>query len=947
MRSLMRALSLSFVIGAVACSGSSMPVAPYAPARPKPAIVEGRVPLAIPARWLFESGDPGVAVLDLGAGGRLYTAPHGVRWLLRNGTWTASETLLPAEILTTFVVDGRTHFVGRDGHVFVTSTPLGPIETTHPLPRTPRSASFGQKTLVVVGNDGTVHRSVDGGAHFTEVIFVASGAPRLARAVTLGSNGRGVVEGAFGRAWATVDDAAAFAPIALPNDARVWRDHKGEVRIGASVLDAEAKLVAAPAAVPTPEEKPRVALAVQRHLLADGVFEARLGKNGFEVSVRAPDAPPKWIPARALSACDTIALGGRHARLYVGCSRGNSTALFASTDGGESFLEEARLDAPGPVTVHAGPDRWVAIAPRCDKDCVSLFIRPANGGAFSPALQAPARVDAFVGRPNALPAAIQRVGNLWSLLVFTRDQPTATAIALPPKGEWSLGGVDDTGNILAAHVDGRQLEIVTYTAAGKGAAHVIPLRRRREERSGDGLERVALAVSGKRGLLSIGARLYETFDGATTFTRVASPSADPNLRCVDWGCEVDRSLRLGWDLAALDKPPSAPAPGDAPVKIAPNGAPVRCKPNGLARTIKVPETDTTVAAPIGLARLAWVSKQAGLQVNVIDAVDPKTTSLLGDAKDVAAEVVRALDDGIVAARVAKGHVEVAWWSSLSRKITHVDLGEIGYASPRAPFVGFADKGVVLYTAGALQPEVIFVDDASKITRLPGDPLFARLEHARLVGATTKDTRTLLFADGTRIISARAAKEGGFTATAETFRSDLLDHALRRGYTGPLPIVDGAFVARAGDPFFAVAIARGDDHSNRFFRLAPWNANEQPVVTELTTPTASTSPCGPAIRATSRAELPLGLRERRVAVFDDGTAPRALAISNVVLAPSGTNTCVSAWIAKAPDAELVVFGDNSGLYLNSTKAKVVPLVCSAATPTDLAKAAGVEDLVQEL
>lgn len=927
-----------------------MPIAPYAPARPKPPIVEGSVPLSIPARWLFETGDPGGMMLDLGPGGRLYTAPHGLRWLVRDGNWSAAETLLPEEILTTFALDGRTHFVGRDGHVFVTKTPLGPVEATHPTPRTPRSASFGQKTLVVVGNDGTVHRSLDGGAHFTEVIFVASGPARLARAVTLGTNGRGVVEGAFGRAWATVDDAAAFAPIALPNDARVWRDHSGSVRVGASLLDGEAKLVTAPAAPTAPEEKPAVPPPVQRHLLADGVFEARLGKSGWETSVRAPDAPKAFSPARALAACDTIALGGRHSRLYVGCASGSTTTLFASTDGGDSFVEEAKLEAAGPVAIHAGPDRWVAIAPRCDKDCVSLFVRPANGGAFQPALRAPARVDAFVGRPGALPAAIQRVGNLWSLLTFTRDQPTATAIALAPKGEWSLAGVDDNGNILAAHVDGRQLEIVTYTAAGKGGGHVLPLRRRRDERSGDGLERVALSIAGRRGLLSLGGRLYETLDGATTFTRVASPSAGPNLRCVDWGCDVDRSLRLGWDLSTLDKPPSAPAPNDAPVKIAPGGAPLRCKPNGLARTIKAPETESTLAAPIGSARLAWVSKQQGLHVNVIDAVDPKTAPLLGEAKDVAAEIVRALDDGIVAARVTKSpksRVEIAWWSSLSRKITHVDVGEVAYASPRAPFVGFADNGVVLYTAGAAQPEVIFIDGASKITRFPGDPLFARFEDARLVGATNKDTRIVLFADGARVVSARIGKEGSFSTVTDSFRSDLLEHAVRRGYTGPLPTVDGPFVARAGEPFFAVAIARGDDHGNRFFRLSPWNGGELPVVVELPSPTATTTACGPAIRATSRAQLPLGLRERRIAVFDDGVAPRALAISDVAFAPTNAATCVSAWIARAPDAELVVFADNSGLFLNAAKAKVVPLTCSAASATDLAKAAGVDDLVQEL
>jgi len=948
MQSLMRSLSLSFVVSIVACGGSNVPLATYAPARPRPAIVEGSVPLTTPARWLFDSGDPGVAMLDLAAHGRLYTAPHGLRWLAREGTLAAAETLLPEDILETFVLDGRVHFVGRDGHVFVTKTPLGPIEATHPLPRTPRAASFGNKTLLVVGNDGTVHRSLDGGAKWTEVIFVATGAARLARGVTIGANGRGIVEGSFGRAWSTVDDGAAFTPISLPNDARVWRDRKGEVRIGSSVLDGEATLVAATSAPPAFDDKPSTPPPPQRHLLVDGVFEARIGKSGFEISVRAPDAPAKWFVARALSDCDTIALGGRHARLYVACTRGNATTLLASTDGGDSFVEEARLEAAGPVTIHAGPDRWVALAPRCDKDCVSLFVRPASGGPFQPALRAPVRIDAFVARSGAVPAAIQRVGNLWSLITFNRDQATATATALAAKGEWSLGGFDDSGSIVAAHVDGQKIELVTFTSAGaKGAAHVIPLRRRRDERSSDGLERIALSVAGKRGLFAIGPRMYETLDGASTFTRVASATPDPNLRCLEWGCEIDRTLRLGWDLSAPEKPPSAPAPIDAPVKIAPTGAPVRCKPNGPSRTIRVPEAETTVAAPIGSARVAWISKHPGVQINVVDVADPKTTSLLPEQKDVTAEILQPGDDGIIAARLTKSRLEVAWWSSLSHKSTHVDLGDIAYASPRAPFVGFADNGVVLYTAGAAQPEVIFVDAASKITRFPGDALFARLDRARLVGATTKDVRTVLFSARGRVIAARVGKDGALTTATDSFRSDLFDHALRRGYRGPLPTVDGAFVARASDPVFAVAIARGDDHGNRFFRLPAWTAPELPAVTELATPTATTPACGTAIRGTSRVQLPLGLRERRVAVFDDGTAPRALAITDVVFAPTGTSTCVSAWVARAPDAELFVFADNSGLFLNSAKAKVTPLACSPATSTDLAKAVGLDDLAQEL
>jgi hypothetical protein len=371
-------------------------------------------------------------------------------------------------------------------------------------------------------------------------------------------------------------------------------------------------------------------------------------------------------------------------------------------------------------------------------------VRPAAGGAFHSALRAPARVDAFVARANGLPAAIQRVGQLWSLVTFTRDKPAATTTALASKGEWFLGGVDQAGSILAALVDGPKLELVTFTAAGaKSAAHVIPLRRRHEERSSDGLERIALSIAGNRGLLAIGARVYETLDGATTFTRVASAAADPAVRCIDWGCEVDRTVRLGWDLAALDKPPSAPAPLDAPVKLAPGGAPLRCKPHGLARSIRPPEPGTTLAAPIGSARLAWVSKNPGVQINVVDAADAKTTSLLGDAKDVTAEIVQPSDDGIIVARVVKSRLEVAWWSSLSHKSTHVDLGDIAYTTPKAPFVGFADNGVVLYTAGATQPEVVFIDGASKVTRFPADPSFARRERATLVGATAKDLRTVL------------------------------------------------------------------------------------------------------------------------------------------------------------------------------------------------------------
>jgi len=943
----MRSLALSFVIGIVACGGSSQPLATYAPARPKPPIVEGTLPLTVPARWLIESGDPGASSIDLGDQGRLFTAPHGVRWLARGGAFTAAETVLPEEILETFTLAGRTHFVGRDGHVFVTGAPLGPVEATHALPRTPRSASFGQKTLIVVGNDGTVHRSLDGGAHFTEVIFVASGAPRLARSVTLGKNGRGVVEGAFARAWATVDDGAAFAPLMLPTDARTFRDRKGEVRVGSSTLDADGKLVAAPETAAPPDDKPQPTPAPQRHLLVDGVFEARIGKSMWETSVRAPDAAPKWFTAPALAACDTIALGGRHSLLYVACSRGNSTSLFASTDGGESFVEDGKLDAPGPVTLHAGPERWVAIAPRCDKDCVSLFVRPGAGGAFHPALRAPVRIDAFVARPGKVPAAIQRVGNLWSLVTFAKEQPTASTIALAPKGEWSLGGMDDAGNIIAAHVEDQKIELMSFTPAGaKGNAHVLPLRRRRDERSGDGLERVAMSIDGKRGLFALGARLYETLDGATTFTRVASATNEPNLRCVDWGCEVDRTLRVGWDLAALDKPPSAPSPIDAPVKIAPGGSPLRCKPNGLSRSIRAPELGTTLAAPLGSARLAWASKNPGVQVSVIDAVDPKTTSLLADAKDVGAQVIQSGDGGIIAARVGKT-VEVAWWSSFSRKATTVDLGAVAYKSPRAPFVGFSSDGVVVYTVGAAQPELVFIDSAAKITRFPGDPLFSRFDRAELAAAVNKDARTVLFADRGRVLSARLGKDSGWTTAIDTFRSDLADHALRRGYGGSLAVVDGAFVARAPEPFFAVAMTRGDDHGNRFFRLPPWSPGELPAVAELPTPAATTGACGPPIRGSSRAQLPLGLRDRRPAVFDDGTAPRALALSDVVFAPSGAGTCVSAWIARAKDAELFVFGDNSGLYLNLAKAKVTPLTCSAASSTDLAKASGMDELVQEL
>ncbi len=156
---------LPLIVLCSACSPAPAPP-PQVAAKPKPVEAPPAPPPPSGVRWIFpETGGTVRSELDLGEKGALQVGEHGRRWwIAKDGKIAQPTDIAPEDLVDARVESGGFLFLGEAGGVFLAKEPIGKLETTRPGPAT-NHAIFraGQKALLGVEANGTLHRSTDSG----------------------------------------------------------------------------------------------------------------------------------------------------------------------------------------------------------------------------------------------------------------------------------------------------------------------------------------------------------------------------------------------------------------------------------------------------------------------------------------------------------------------------------------------------------------------------------------------------------------------------------------------------------------------------------------------------------------------------------------------------------------------------------------------------------------
>lgn len=353
-------LILGSIVLAIAggCGGAHKPVLASVDAR-------GASP-TITSRWSYHPEQPGglLARMDLGDAKRLFAGRNGERWLVqaKEGKAEAAAMLADQDLVAISKPSDDTFaFVGNEGTIYLSKTPLGPFHEVRRLTPEPLRVAAAGNVIVALHWDGTVSRSTDAGNKFTKVDVGTT----MPLGIALAPDGRAMLLGYPERLWISADNAATWSPAKVPT-------------IGAGIvgLDATGSLIArgmresvtwtpdsgaVPTVVDRGFEQPLLDLLtdLQPGPSATALMEGHAvlaGTTYYEVAQPDDHGPwflakaelterIRWIPIHDSKDCKHMAIGVDGRRVVLGCMAGAKRGgilfpalrLLLSRDGGSTF----------------------------------------------------------------------------------------------------------------------------------------------------------------------------------------------------------------------------------------------------------------------------------------------------------------------------------------------------------------------------------------------------------------------------------------------------------------------------------------------------------------------------------------------------------------------------------------------------------------------------------
>ncbi len=563
-------------------------------------------------------------------------------------------------------------FVGAEGAIYSSASPLGPLSLIHRMEPTPLRIAATGRTVVAVHWDGRVVQSTDAGKTFSPVVLQGS----RPYDVTLAPDGRAMVLGFPEQLWVS-DPQGAWAPAGTPpvGAGFVGMDASGALiaqGIRASILWGEGDTgpqIASRAFEPIPldlmtdlEAGPSAeALMSGRATISDGRYYevARQDEKGpWYLGQGTLTERLFWTPIAQSDDCRHLFVGARGRRLAFGCLAGArkggvlfpSLRVIQSRDGGSSFARQPTVlvgDEEG-LSLTVLEDDSLVLVGACKPDSTGVCV-PGVPMRLLPSAEGKSLrfTSTETSEAPALRGRVAQVVALGSRLYATGLQATgrpAVLVSVDQGKTFRAVGLDLSKTAAAKDGDGEKLlqrmqpgklvagadgklSWVLHTDQGPVwvvidetghvlSAHLTPATH------------PVLAAAGTRGI-AIGAddgTVMESSNGGATFERLTrlptflwSKEAGLAAWCEKDGCVVgDVFSRAGW----TDKnggmvgwpEPVKPVAGDAPART-----PIVCKvietATGLVEnTLDLPDAADASRGAVGWSTVVVDRKTASVSV---------------------------------------------------------------------------------------------------------------------------------------------------------------------------------------------------------------------------------------------------------------------------------------------------------------------------------------------
>ena len=588
---------------------------------------------------------------------------------MSNAAEEAAATLFDEDLVGVVARTGGQAFLGRNGSVFFTKTPLGPLVDVVRAPFATVAAAMSDEAIVAVTERHDLMRSTDFGHTWTPVTFSAGAVLDL----VLTRSGRGLALLMPEGVAITVDHGATFTRVATRLDCSyVTILDNGAPFVGARGVGArlEAGLLR-----PTRDETEDAASRPTVTVAVAGSTAVRLREKGtgHEVAIGPLREPPVYRAVPDFSDCTTVVASAFGKVISLGCVRPSGYAHQIderlSLDGGTTFVRQPLRPFDREAALHVvGPDGFLLT--RLAEGLTGL--RPRSGADIIP-------VSARLGSARLNPAgtafvALRMVEDSAELIVSPVSvyQPRVKGVVpgYQPRAELSLR---DDGAIFGVVQDTKSSTSIEVSAKQD------PLELRPTA-----LPRARWSLAGERGLAWKDDHLYETWDGGAHVFAVGSVPAT-GLSCSGEGCLVGEDARLGWDHPEMAKHhPAAPIVTPEPSAVA-SPERITCK-LGKKQAEWMPPLDLRRDYPEGRLR-ALSNEVAVVRPNAQGKLEKVALLPWTELKEET--VLHARREGVIAVRYTiaakkKGDVglrpvsvKVAWLRN-GEKAPHVEgLGELG------------------------------------------------------------------------------------------------------------------------------------------------------------------------------------------------------------------------------------------------------------------------------
>ncbi|MDB4994507.1 MAG: hypothetical protein JWM74_1939, partial [Myxococcaceae bacterium] len=479
-----RSLFWSLLVAATSCSPAATTPAPTP--TPKPPVVAVPATPGPQARWVFDSEHPDVFnELDLGDGTVLQVSVRGRRWRMPRDKARAvehSELVLPEDVRDVRREGDKYLFVGNRGGVFLSDAPLTIANRVSKSLDFSAEFAAGKRALLGVQPDGTLHRSQDLGATWSNTKLPLR-AGEVVSGLAANTRGEALVLLRPQRVLHSTDDGATWTSLGTPGIGAgdVTRDAKGDLWLLGAMVEKQARLVGSPPrfevasgytgrlsrhkddakSINLDDEESAGAEREESSLVGDRVVRVKTSSKpnaagrAIAISVsalRGKQAPSQQVTDAATS--DQVRLGGWENVVVVGWEddrKSEALSLSRTTDDGKTWESLGRVENPGSYGNHiyALPG-WTAVAGNCRKMACENARFKADGGEWQTLGIAPdtsvkhALYDKAHDRVLVLASTGSRE---WSLYAGKRDAALQRVDLKLARGYVSGAAIDDTGTL--------------------------------------------------------------------------------------------------------------------------------------------------------------------------------------------------------------------------------------------------------------------------------------------------------------------------------------------------------------------------------------------------------------------------------------------------------------------------------------------------------------------